>query len=227
MRGLEYPQDLEITVDGQRIFLATVGGGDDFKLLMKDVTAAGDAVDARLQVKVPVKAGPRAVGVTFLQKTPAVDSRILQPYIRSSVDTYDFTGRPHIETVTIAGPFNPTGPGDTPSRERIFSCNPKTAAEEDAPASAKASARSRRSSQEIEASEDGCATKILSTLARRAYRRPVTKTDTTRLLTPSRIGPLTNPPQVRERSARLPTTCSDFSRQSAGEPRRISPRRCG
>jgi hypothetical protein len=110
--------------------------------------------------------------------------------------------------MTIAGPFNPLGPGDTPSRQRILSCTPKTVAEEDAPASANVAsrgdatsqrrsvrpasgpdaARSRRSSQEIEASEDGCATKILSTLARRAYRRPVTKADTTRLLTFYRAG---------------------------------------
>jgi hypothetical protein len=165
MRGLEYPQDLEITVDGQRVFLATVGGGDDFKLLMKDVTAAGDAVDARLQVKVPVKAGPRAVGVTFLQKTPAVDSRILQPFIRSSVDTYDFTGRPHIETFTIVGPVGATGPGDTPSRRRIFECRPT-----DGP------------------TEAACAKRILSTLARRAYRRPVTDEDLKPLMALFEVG---------------------------------------
>ena len=154
MRGFEYPQDLEITVDGQRVFLATVGGGADFQLLMKDVTAAGDAVDARLQVRVTVKAGPRAVAVTFLQKAAAVDTRILQPFIRSSVDTYDFTGRPHIETFTIVGPAAATGPGDTPSRRRIFECRPA------APSA-----------------EDACARTILSTLARRAYRRPVTEED--------------------------------------------------
>src|SRR6185503_3727939 len=108
----------------------------------------------RLQVKVPVKAGPRAVGVTFLQKTPAVDSRILQPYIRSSVDTYDFTGRRHIEAFAIVGPVGATGPGDTPSRRRIFECRPADAS-----------------------TEVACAKRILSTLARRAYRRPVTDED--------------------------------------------------
>ena len=42
MRGLEHPHQLEITVDGQRVFLATVGGGEDFNLLFKDTTAAAD-----------------------------------------------------------------------------------------------------------------------------------------------------------------------------------------
>jgi hypothetical protein len=167
MRGLEYPQDVEITIDGQRVFLATVGGGADFQLLMKDVTAAGDAVDARLQVKVPVKAGPRAVAVTFLQKTPAMDSRVLQPFIRSSVDTYDFTGRPHIETFTIVGPIGATGPGDTPSRRRIFEC---------------------RGEPEVTASEAACAKRILSTLARRAYRGPVTDEDLKPLMAMYEVG---------------------------------------
>jgi hypothetical protein len=89
----------------------------------------------------------------------------LRPFLRSSAGTYDSTGRPHIETLTIAGPFNPTGPGVTASRERIFSCRPSAVSQ-----------------------EDGCATKILSTLARRAYRRPVTSADAARLLTFYRAG---------------------------------------
>jgi hypothetical protein len=165
MRGLEYPHELEITVDGERVFLATVGGGTDFETLMKDVTAAGDAVDARLQVRAPIKAGPRSVAVTFLQKTPALDTRALQPYLRSSVDTYDFTGRPHVETFTIVGPFAVTGPGETPSRRRIFSCRPPD-----------------------RAAEAACARTILSDLARRAYRRQVTEEDLKPLLALFEIG---------------------------------------
>jgi len=106
------------------------------------------------------------VGATFVRKIGAGTQR-LRPFLRSSAGTYDSTGRPHIETLTIAGPYNPTGPGKTPSRERIFSCRPST---------------SRRSPQEIKADEDGCATKILSTLARRAFRRPVTKPELARVL---------------------------------------------
>jgi hypothetical protein len=90
----------------------------------------------------------------------------LQPYLRSSSDTFEQTGRPHVQTVNILGPYDVTGPGDTPSRRKIFTCRPGAGA----PA-----ATSRRTSAEIPASERGCAKTILSTLARRAYRRPLEK----------------------------------------------------
>src|SRR6185436_12266462 len=164
IRGLEHPHQIEITVDGERVFLTTIGGDNDQAPQGASITERSDAVDAHLQVVVPVKAGPHEVGASFVRKIGEGTQR-LRPFLRSSAGTYDSTGRPHIETLTIAGPFNPLGPGDTPSRERIFSCRPKTAADEDA-----------------------CATKILTTLARRAYRKPVTKADTTRLLTFYRAG---------------------------------------
>ena len=165
IRGLEHPHQIEITVDGERVFLGTVGGdAEQDAPSVTTVTERSDAVDARLQVSVPVKAGTHAVSATFVRKIGEGTQR-LRPFLRSSAGTYDSTGRPHIETMTIAGPFNPTGPGNTPSRERIFSCRPSSASREEA-----------------------CATKIVSTLAERAYRRPVTKADTTRLLTFYRAG---------------------------------------
>jgi hypothetical protein len=168
IRGLEHPHQIEITLDGERIFLGTVGGEVEKAPAEKgpqiSITERSDAVDATLQVRVPVKAGTHAVGATFVRKIGAGTQR-LRPFLRSSAGTYDSTGRPHIETLTIAGPFNPTGPGVTASRERIFSCRPSGVSQEEA-----------------------CATKILSTLARRAYRRPVTSADTTRLLTFYRAG---------------------------------------
>src|SRR5262245_31300532 len=167
MRGLEYPQQLEITIDGERIFLATVGGGADFVTLLKDVTAAGDAVDARLKVRVPVKAGQRNVGVAFIYRSAAADTRTLQPFLRSSIDTYDFTGRPHVDTLTIVGPFDGKGPGDTPSRRRIFTCRPPTPAFGESRASL-------RSAREPASPEAKCARQIITTLARRAFHRSVT-----------------------------------------------------
>jgi hypothetical protein len=74
-----------------------------------------------------------------------------------------YEGNPKIMTVSIGGPFNATGPGDTPSRQKIFVCRPKAIADNE--------------------DELGCATKILATLARRAYRRPVTEKDVRPLLT--------------------------------------------
>jgi mono/diheme cytochrome c family protein len=168
IRGLEHPHQIEITLDGERIFLGTVGGEVEKDPAEKgpqiSITERSDAVDAKLQVRIPVKAGTHAVGATFVRKIGAGTQR-LRPFLRSSAGTYDSTGRPHIETLTIAGPFNPTGPGVTASRERIFSCRPSAVSQ-----------------------EDGCAKKILSTLARRAYRRPVTSADAARLLTFYRAG---------------------------------------
>ena len=158
IRGLEHPHQIEITIDGARVFLATVGGETEKSGPGEVITDRSDAIDARLQVRVPVTAGPHAVGATFVRKIGAGTQR-LRPFLRSSAGTYDSTGRPHIETLTIAGPYNPTGPGTTPSRERIFSCRPSTRSQ-----------------------EDGCATKILSTLARRAFRRPVTKPEVVRVM---------------------------------------------
>jgi hypothetical protein len=159
IRGLEHPHQIEITIDGVRAFITTIGGEVEKEGPGGVITDRMDAIDARLQVRVPVTAGPHAVGASFVRKIGESTQR-LRPFLRSSAGTYDSTGRPHIETMTIAGPFNPTGPGDTPSRRRVFTCRPASRSQEDA-----------------------CATKILSTIARRAFRRPVTKTDLTRLMT--------------------------------------------
>jgi hypothetical protein len=99
------------------------------------------------------------VTATFIQKTGAGTNR-LRPFVRSNSGTYDSTGRPHIESMTITGPFRATGPGDTPSRRRVLTCRPGA----------------------TPASEDRCAAQILGALARRAYRRPVAQADVDRLL---------------------------------------------
>jgi len=111
-------------------------------------------VDGRFSARVPLKAGPRRITIAFLEKTHALNTRRLQNYVRSSADTIDFSGYPHIDQIIFTGPFNPTGPGDTPSRRRIFVCQPKDAAD-----------------------EEPCATRILSTLGRRAYRGEFTADD--------------------------------------------------
>ena len=153
MRGLQNPHQVEVSVDGERVRLAAFGGEADFKALLANPTAAGDAVDNRLTVRLKLKAGPRSVGVAFLQETPLMPLR-LQPFVRSSNDTQDTMGWPAIERFTITGPFSPTGSGDTPSRQRIFVCRPTSRAD-----------------------EEPCAKKIISTLARRAYRGQMTDGD--------------------------------------------------
>ena len=154
MRGLEYAHQLEISVNGERVHLASFGGDNEITASSDNPTITGDDVDGRFTVRVPLKAGPAQIGVAFVEKTHALNTRRLQSYVRSSSDTIDFSGYPHIDEIILTGPFKVTGVGDTPSRRRIFVCQPKAASE-----------------------EDGCARKILATLARRAYRGDVSKED--------------------------------------------------
>jgi mono/diheme cytochrome c family protein len=193
-RGLEDPRQVEFTVDGDRVFLTAIGGAAPTPL--PGVAAAeeggaarprlsrGDAVDAQLQVRVKVKAGPRAVGVAFLQRSLGENTRRLQPF-RSSFDSYDATGMPHIRTLSITGPYNPTGPGDTPSRRRVFVCQPPRESSGGRPANAPANQQSAEASAKA---EETCATQIVTTLARRAYRQPPTASDLQRLLDFYRAG---------------------------------------
>src|SRR6266850_1178420 len=159
MRGLEYEHEIEYTVDGRRVHLFKMGGEADFKANLVNMTRLGDEVDERGRIRIPLKAGPHVISAAFLERTAAYNPTRLQPFIRSSTDTRDTSGLPHFETFTVTGPFNPTGPGDTASRRKIFICRPASRAD-----------------------EEPCARKIISMLARRAYRGDLTETDLQRLL---------------------------------------------
>jgi hypothetical protein len=161
MRGLEYPHQIEITVDGARVHLGSFGGDEDFKAALENITLAADSAEARSEVRVPLNAGPHDIGVAFLQE-PGENTVRLQPFIRSSNDTLDPTGHAHIDRFTVTGPFDPTGPGDTPSRRRILLCQPAATA--------------------TPLEEETCAKKILNTLVHRAYRGLDSKEDSGRLL---------------------------------------------
>ena len=117
-----------------------------------------------LEFPLTLEAGPKLIGVAFVQRTEARDEATLRPRMRSRGT------QPAITSVTISGPYNVTGSGDSPSRRRIFVCRP--------PASAKGSGEAAFGGPE----ETACARRILSTLARRAYRRPVDEADVRELL---------------------------------------------
>src|SRR4030095_10128002 len=153
MKGLEWPHRLEITIDGERVFFAPVGGEDDNKMSDANFAAAADTIDARLKTRVSVKAGPHDVGVAFIRKNSAEYDEPLETHTRDH-DLQNMNGIPLIEHMDITGPHAPIGPGDTPSRRRIFLCRPG-----------------------ITIDETACAKKILSTLARRAYRQPASDAD--------------------------------------------------
>jgi hypothetical protein len=167
IRGLEYEHQLEVTVDGERVLLAPVGGPKDYTESSLNATNVVNSLAERLQVRVTVKAGQRSVGAAFLMKNAAQGANRLQSFQRSTLIATDHLGQPHVENITVAGPFNATGVSDTPSRRRLFVCRPSTS-------SGQAPARVRE--------ESACAKRIISTLARRAYRRPVTEADLTSLM---------------------------------------------
>ena len=154
VRGLQYPSEFEISIDGRQVHHVTIGGNDDLAAMFDKPTDTGDAVELRMRVRVPVKAGPHEVTVTFIENMALKDTVRLQPFLRSSADNFDWAGRPHIQTFTLTGPFNADGTGDTASRREIFTCHPTSP---------------RR--------ERDCATQILSRLARRAYRQPISKAE--------------------------------------------------
>jgi hypothetical protein len=118
-------EEIEISVNGERVYLANRNSPRDIRLKMK--------------------AGPQSIGIAVIKKRNS----------RGVDDLYDVLALSlGISNVSITGPFNPTGPGDTASRRRIFVCRPKNASE-----------------------ELPCAKQILKTIARRAFRQPVSDAD--------------------------------------------------
>ena len=158
--GVMDPFQLIVTVDGNRVFQAQVGGEEDLKAIDVEQAVGMGKIDDRFRnIKVKVPAGRHSIGVTYKQKTSAEQNEILNswvPVAGMSQMVNGNSGGPRITNVEIKGPLQVTGLSDTPSRRRLFVCHPKSAAE-----------------------ETPCAKQILGTLARRAFRRPITDEDLT------------------------------------------------
>jgi hypothetical protein len=150
IEGLREAHEVELLIDRERIKLFTVtpptGRNKNFEL-----------VDAHLKIRLPVKAGPHDVGVTFLKNASELIENRRQPYNAHFNHHRHPRLGPAIYQVSINGPYNSTGPGATPSRDRIFICRPNKPGE-----------------------EEKCAERILLALTRKAYRRPVTEADLTK-----------------------------------------------
>jgi mono/diheme cytochrome c family protein len=151
VRGMEYRHTLVATIDGARVFQAQIGGEEDMKAIDQLQAPAVAAVNGRFQnIPVKVTAGPHKIGVTFIARSHAESDEVLYSFKPGAGEERI----PRVGSVEVVGPFNPAGLSDTPSRTRIFVCRPGS-----------------------EREEIPCATKILSTFARRAFRRPVTERD--------------------------------------------------
>jgi cytochrome c553 len=154
-RARDLVQCLDLRLDGVRL--------KDFEILGK--SAQGDEESPTFEVRAPVKAGVRTVGVNFLSEYAVQEGVLPPPPAKATPPPRNLPGRLGVDSVLIGGPFQATGSGDTPSRERIFICKPANSKDE-AP----------------------CAKKIFSTLARRAYRRNVIDADLKPLLSFFDIG---------------------------------------
>ena len=175
---------VEVSVDGERLKLFTLSGDDpaatpspvpvsdipdtisqsrqpgapDDDDVGRSLQSRQRVPDGKWEVRAPIKAGSRAVAVTFVGRAAGQPEEILQRF-RKPPRRGRPGDMPPLRNVTISGPYEISGSGNSQSRQRVFICQPSSRADEQA-----------------------CATRILSTLARRAYRRPVTDTDLQPLL---------------------------------------------
>ena len=109
IKGLEDVNQLEVSVDGVRTRLITIGGPTDRDLSYENSGKSAEEIDKRLTVRVQVKAGPRTVIATFLKQSDAQADDVLQPYMRTNLDPLGYRGLPAVDRVSVAGPFKPTG----------------------------------------------------------------------------------------------------------------------
>jgi mono/diheme cytochrome c family protein len=157
--GMEYENPLVVTVDNQLVYETVVGGEEDMKLYDQVQNGALDRVNARLKnIRFVTKAGPHKIGVAFRRKTFAESDDELQMFVPGGGQDRMY----RVSSFQILGPYGASGLASTPSRQRVFSCHPSSDAKADA--------------QEL------CAKEIITSLAKRAYRRPVSDDDVTELL---------------------------------------------
>ena len=146
VEGLREPHQVELLLDRERLRL--------FEVVPPRHVGDHSAVDKHLTARIPVSAGPHQVGVTFLKRPWGLLETDRQPY-QAHYNVYRHPRvQPAVYEVSITGPYDATGPGETPSRDKIFVCRPETAA-----------------------TEEACVKQILSQLMRRAYRREVVERD--------------------------------------------------
>ena len=155
VEGLNEPHELELLLDLKRVHMFTVKPPRGQAKSADYYDQPNHAnVDRHLKARINVSAGPHQLGVTFLKNPSSLLETKRQPLnVHFNMYRHPRIG-PAIYQVSIAGPFEATGPGDTPSRHRIFVCQPT-----------------------ISNDEESCAKQILSALMRRAYRRPVDESD--------------------------------------------------
>src|SRR5262249_29050166 len=154
VEGHDSPYQFIVLVDGEQVFFAPIGGQEDPESSSKNIVISREEIDKRMtSPRIKVTAGTHEVGFTFIER-PTQEQNMWQPVLRDSLEAHNPSGIPRLRTGNIQGPYNVTGVSETASRKRLFVCKPTTPAR-----------------------ETPCASEILSTVARRAFRRPVTAAD--------------------------------------------------
>jgi mono/diheme cytochrome c family protein len=167
VEGNDTPFTFVITVDGAEVYSAPVGGPADDEMQAKDLAAAQPVIDKRMTGRVRVTAGPHDVGFTWRER-PAKLQDVWEPSRRDSQEVHMVAGMPRLRLVSIDGPYNVHGLSEGPSRQKLFVCHPAVGVSRLAAKTQSAAATP---------DENTCAAKILTNLARRAYRHPVTPAD--------------------------------------------------
>ena len=156
--GMEYENPLVVTLDDKIVYQATIGGEEDMKLYDQVQNGALDRVNARLKnIKFPATAGPHKIGVTFRRQSFAESDDQIQVLTPGGGQDRSY----RVNSFQLLGPFDVKGLSSTPSRDRILTCNP---------------------AKDKTKTPEACAREIFSTLAKRAYRRPVTNDDIAELM---------------------------------------------
>ena len=167
--GVMDKNTLVVTLDDAKVYSNTLGGKEDLDAVdIKQAVGVGAINDRFKNIRFHAKAGPHRIGVTFLEKTAAESDEILSTFVPVAGMAVPVNGNstgPRISTVEVKGPVAARGVSDTASRRKIFTCRPKAASQEEA-----------------------CAEQILSNVARKAFRRPVTADDLKGALTLYRQG---------------------------------------
>ncbi|HLI84381.1 MAG TPA: DUF1592 domain-containing protein [Bryobacteraceae bacterium] len=153
VEGNDTPYTFVITVDGKEVYSAPIGGPKDDEIQAADLAAAQPIIDKRMTGLARITAGPHDVGFTWRERPQQLQD-VWEPARRDSQEIHFVGGMPKLRSVFIDGPYNVRGVSESASRRRLFVCHPGPNLDETA-----------------------CATRILTNLARRAYRRPVTAGD--------------------------------------------------
>src|SRR5687768_2087596 len=155
--GMEFANPLVVTLDNKIVYETVIGGEEDMKLYDQVQNGALDRVNARLKdIRFFATAGPHRIGVTFKRQSFAESDDQLQMFAPGGGQDRLY----RVSSFQVRGPFNARGLSETPSRARIFVCKPAGATSE---------------------AQATCARQIISSLATRAYRRPVVAEDVNEL----------------------------------------------